>query len=79
MARQAGHAPLRVHHRRPDELYAAVHGGDSDEARDSLFEYACHEGNYGMRNMLSGARIEEGQMSERGHRARRGSPEACQP
>ncbi len=26
-----------------------------------LFEYACHEGNRGMRNMLSGARIEEGQ------------------
>ncbi len=39
-----------------------------------LFEYACHEGNYGMRNMLSGARIEEGQMSEGGHPARRGSP-----
>ena len=24
-----------------------------------LFEYACHEGNYGMRNLLSGARVEE--------------------
>jgi hypothetical protein len=24
-----------------------------------LFEYACHEGNYGMRNNLSGARAEE--------------------
>ena len=24
-----------------------------------LFEYACHEGNYGMRNMLSAARAEE--------------------
>ena len=24
-----------------------------------LFEYACHEGNYGMRNLLSGARAEE--------------------
>jgi hypothetical protein len=21
-----------------------------------IFEYACHEGNYGMRNMLAGAR-----------------------
>ena len=44
-----------------------------------LFEYACHEGNYGMRNMLSGARIEERQMSGRGHRARRGSPGARRP
>ena len=23
------------------------------------FEYACHEGNYGLRNMLSAARAEE--------------------
>ncbi len=61
--------------------YAAVHGGDSNEARHcaALFEYACHEGNDGMRNMLSGARIAEAQTSERGHRTRRGSPEARQP
>ena len=25
-----------------------------------VYEYACHEGNYGMRNILSGARAEEG-------------------
>jgi hypothetical protein len=24
-----------------------------------IFEYACHEGNYGMTNLLSGARAEE--------------------
>jgi hypothetical protein len=24
-----------------------------------IFEYACHEGNYGMANLLSGARAEE--------------------
>jgi hypothetical protein len=24
-----------------------------------IFEYACHEGNYGMTNLLSGARVEE--------------------
>ncbi len=24
-----------------------------------MFEYACHEGNYGLRNMLAGARAEE--------------------
>ena len=26
------------------------------EQSDGLFEYACHEGNYAMRNILSGAR-----------------------
>jgi hypothetical protein len=26
---------------------------------DQLFEYACHEGNYSMSNVLSGARYEE--------------------
>jgi hypothetical protein len=25
------------------------------------FEYACHEGNYGMRNILTAARAEENQ------------------
>ena len=25
-----------------------------------VFEYACHEGNYGMRNILSAARADEG-------------------
>ena len=24
-----------------------------------MFEYACHEGNYGLHNMLSGARAKE--------------------
>jgi hypothetical protein len=24
-----------------------------------MFEYACHEGNYGMTNMLAGSRMEE--------------------
>ena len=24
-----------------------------------LYEYACHEGNYGMTNLLAGARIQE--------------------
>jgi hypothetical protein len=31
--------------------------------RDSdyqMFEYACHEGNYAMRNTLSGSRSDEG-------------------
>ena len=30
-----------------------------------LFEYACHEGNYGMRNLLAGARVKEGHLSGR--------------
>ena len=24
-----------------------------------MFEYACHEGNYGLRNILSGSRADE--------------------
>ena len=24
-----------------------------------LFDYACHEGNYGMTNLLTGARVQE--------------------
>ena len=24
-----------------------------------MFEYACHEGNYGLTNMLAGSRMEE--------------------
>ena len=29
-----------------------------------MFEYACHEGNYGMQNLLAGARTEENAGSE---------------
>jgi hypothetical protein len=29
------------------------------DASQQPFEYACHEGNYGLRNILSGARAEE--------------------
>ena len=28
-------------------------------AEGTLFEYACHEGNYGLRNILTGARAAE--------------------
>jgi hypothetical protein len=27
--------------------------------REPLFEYACHEGNYSLRNILAGARKQE--------------------
>lgn len=29
------------------------------KTEDQIFEYACHEGNYGMVNLLSGARVQE--------------------
>ena len=28
-------------------------------SNDALYEYACHEGNYGLRDILAGARVEE--------------------
>jgi len=31
----------------------------SDKGQTEIFEYACHEGNYAMRNILSGARADE--------------------
>ena len=30
-----------------------------DHTDDAIYEYACHEGNYGMMNILSGHRAEE--------------------
>jgi hypothetical protein len=30
-----------------------------DAGAITIFEYACHEGNYAMRNMLAGARAQE--------------------
>ena len=30
-----------------------------------LFEYACHEGNYGMTNLLQSSRAVEGESEER--------------
>lgn len=34
-------------------------------AEGELFEYACHEGNYGMVNILQGARVEEREAAEK--------------
>jgi hypothetical protein len=41
-----------------------LHPSTSDDRRPTfgwshLFEYACHEGNYAMKNILSGARATE--------------------
>ena len=37
---------------------------------EPTFEYACHEGNYGLVNILAGARYEESQRAERQAQAR---------
>ena len=29
------------------------------KTEDKIYEYACHEGNYGMAGMLKGARVDE--------------------
>jgi hypothetical protein len=45
------------------------------KSQEQIFEYACHEGNYGMENMLAGARVqekaaEEAKKRDRGESAR---------
>ena len=42
-------------------------GGSSPWARSDqpMFEYACHEGNYGLTNILAGLRMEEARTGER--------------
>lgn len=35
-----------------------------DNSPDAIYEYACHEGNYGMMNILSGHRVEERMAAE---------------
>jgi hypothetical protein len=41
--------------------YTQVWGGEIQmrSQKGGIYEYACHEGNYGMRNILSGARVTE--------------------
>ncbi len=36
------------------------------KSQDQVYEYACHEGNYAMRNMLTGARAQEKAAEEAG-------------
>ena len=38
----------------------------TDDPEQALFEYACHEGNYAMRNILSAARAEEARQAKWG-------------
>ncbi len=44
-----------------------------------LFEYACHEGNHGMLNLLSGGRADEEQALEAAARVSRQRKEAGHP
>ncbi len=46
--------------------WTAVFTFDLDDEQYELVEYACHEGNYGMFNMLSGARTRDKQAAEAG-------------
>ena len=41
-------------------------GAAADPARETygFYEYACHEGNYAMRNLLSGSRAEDQRRAE---------------
>jgi len=39
-----------------------------DHSTNAIYEYACHEGNYGMANILSGHRFEEKMAEEAGSR-----------
>ena len=39
--------------------WTAMFRWDLDESQYELVEYACHEGNYGMSNILSGARARD--------------------
>ena len=35
-----------------------------DHGQGRVFEYACHEGNYGMRNILSASRVMDAEAAE---------------
>ena len=65
-------AALRSDRDRPAHLHPAVDGRAVNLGPGvDLFEYACHEGNYAMRNMLSAARAAETGAEEIGSRADR--------
>jgi len=47
-------------------VYTAPWGGEipMKALHDRLYEYACHEGNYALSNILSGARFQERREAE---------------
>jgi hypothetical protein len=38
------------------------------KVKGPIYEYACHEGNYGMANLLSGARAQEKAAEDAGNK-----------
>ena len=48
-------------------VWAEPWGGEYEltPAKGPVFEYACHEGNYGLQNILAGARMEEAEEARR--------------
>jgi hypothetical protein len=53
------------------DTWVAPWGGEYEfGATSDVYEYACHEGNYGLQNILAGARYDE-QLAEAGARAAR--------
>ena len=40
----------------------------------TIFEYACHEGNYAMEGILAGARLQDKEPRRRSSNRRRGAP-----
>ena len=50
----AQNAPTKA----PDKLWSFALNLTKDSSQ-GVFEYACHEGNYAMKNILSAARAEE--------------------
>ena len=65
---------------RPYTLSIPMTRRDTDgNALNHLFEYACHEGNHGMPNLLSGGRADEQQALEAAARVSRQRKEAGHP
>ena len=56
------------------DMGSSLVGGDSDGGdHGPIFEYACHEGNYGLANNLAGARAEEKAAARSARRGTKGS------
>ena len=59
-ARRQRQDRLSLHRRRSRDVHRAVHGRAAVRHRDAnIYEYACHEGNYALPGILSGAREDE--------------------
>jgi hypothetical protein len=71
------HAPVSLHHRGSDDVGSGWTGEYPWKAtKDQIYEYACHEGNYAMGNMLRGARQKEAEDAGRRSRSSAGKGRA---